>query len=387
MLIPDGIWIGLPHANHVADPALGSDDLKALLLNPVHWHGSQRNPVWKRLLAEMNGEANPKAVFRRELARRYGECVHVLALEPDAFDERYFTPPPRPDFPSTKDEIAAALIAEGHTPPAKSKLLIEFEAMARMHGLPLAEDWDVHVATIAAGRQIIPESWREPLALTERVIKLNRHARRFLERGMAEVSMFWTDDDGHRYRVRFDYLRRRTVADVKTYDNKAGGDPVAVFSSARERWCYDLQAVHYMEARINVLPRLVAERKVWRGIPTAGVEPGSVYAHPATADDLAFLDDVAAYTDPSWWWVTISTGGIPEVDTIEFPKELAAYGAAKVQLDQAKQNYRDMRERFGPDDSEMWIADRGLLRFTDLNFSRRSLDRGAVLHDVISDAV
>ena len=101
-----------------------------------------------------------------------------------------------------------------------------------------------------------------------------------------------------------------------------------------------------------------------------------IEALPPTADDLKFLDDVAAFTSPTWWWIAVSTLCIPEVDTIEFPTDILAYAAAAVQVEQAKQTYRDMRKRFGDGDDEMWISDRGLLRFTDYSFSQRAMSCG-----------
>lgn len=379
-LIPDGIWLDLPHEVHVADPALGSTDLKAILLNAVFWHGSERNPTWRAILA---ADQSKVSLARAASGKAFGECLHTIALEPDQFDARYYVPPERPDLPDTKDEIAAELTSRGLTPPSKNQPKVMFEAMARMYGVTLADEWDDLIRLEANGRRIIPQNWRARVELTRRVMERHSEAMKFLRRGRAEVTVIYTDENGDRYKVRMDYLRVRTIADVKSYENKAGGEAVATFSAASAKFCYDVQAVNYMEVRTDVLPRLVAERKVWRGAPVF-TDDGHVEALPPSADDLKFLDEVAEFDKPSWWWVAISTMGIPEVDTIEFSPRLLAWSAAKVQLDQAKQTYRDFRERFGADDTEMWVSDRGLIRLTDANFSARSMNRGAVLHDTIS---
>jgi hypothetical protein len=380
MLIPDGIWLDLPHEAHVADPALGSGDLKQLLINPVFWHGSQRNPTWRRILADS------KPLKKREseaAGKRFGSCLHTAVIEPDQFDARYFVRPPRPDLPSTKEQMADALRAIGQTPPSMGRKAIEFEAACAAWGIELADSWDVRVAELADGRDVISETTRQSVELTARVVDRHSEARKFLSSGRAEVSMFWTDEHGDRYKARFDYLRIRTLADLKTFANAQGGDTIAVFNASREKFAYEVQAAYYMEARTTILPELVAKRKIWRGMPEPG-EDGAVFARPPTADDLAFFDKVADFTDPSWWWVAVSTQGIPECDTIEFPTGLIAFSSAKVQADLARENYRVMRERFGQDDAEMWVADRGLLRLTEFNFTRRSLDRGAVLHESIT---
>ena len=46
------------------------------------------------------------------------------------------------------------------TPPRKSARSIEFEAMARMYKITLADDWNDEVRLMAGERQIIPEAWR-----------------------------------------------------------------------------------------------------------------------------------------------------------------------------------------------------------------------------------
>lgn len=377
MLIPDGVWLDLPFETYVADPALGSTDLKGILLNAVYWHGANRNPVWMRILAEMQSKTQK---LKAAAGQTYGSCLHTIALEPDQFDARYFVLPPMPDdMPETKADIAEALRAIGQTPPSMSRKFIEFEAMARMWGIKLAEDWALELREIAAGRMIIPEAWRASLDIVKRVLDRHSEASKFLQRGRAEVSVFYTDEHGDRYKVRFDYLRVRTLADVKSYENKAGGDAVATFCQAKDKWAYDFQAALYMWVRVNVLPDLVARRRVWKGQPV--MNEGVLEAFPPTEADLAFLDEVAAFPNPTWWWIAISTLGVPEVDTISFPAGLMAWASANVQVEQAKATYREYREAFGADDNEMWIKDRGLIQLTDFNFSRRATDRGAVLHE------
>ena len=101
---------------------------------------------------------------------------------------------------------------------------------------------------------------------------MDRHseARKFLRHGRGEVSVFYTDEYGHRYKARFDYLRIRTVSDIKTYENRNGNDAMETFAFARDKFLYAMQAVNYMDIRTNILPDLVAKRKVWRGAPCPG---------------------------------------------------------------------------------------------------------------------
>lgn len=375
-MFPDGVYLNVPHANYLADPALGSSDLKAILVNAVQWHGRQRNPVWRALLTR----ADPKSLANAATGKAFGTALHVVGLEPEAFEERYYVKPPRPDLPRTKEALAAALLQKGiHAPPSSAKLA-EFEARARMFGVQMADDWEAEVATLADGREPISDEWFSMLTMLRKMIDGHPKARQFIGGGRSEVSVFWTDEHGDRYKVRFDHLRARTVADLKTYAMREGMEAIECFCSARDRFGYEFSAAMYLDARLSVLPGLVDAGKVY---DFARSEEGA-YA-PADGPDGAFFAKVAA-EDPanvSWWWVACATAGVPEVDTIEFPRDILAFSSASVQVDQARANYREFRARHGADDNTLWTSGRGLVRLTDHNFGRRSIDRGAILWESV----
>lgn len=284
-------------------------------------------------------------------------------------------------MPSTKEEINAALLHLGHAPVPTAKRVGEFHAAARQAGIMLKADWLAQVAHEAHGREFIPEDWHVALTTLHRVVQRHSQATKFVRNGRAEVSVFYTDSYGDRYKARFDYLRVRTLSDVKTHAYREGMEPIASFCQARDRYGYDFSAACYMEARLDALPKLVAAGQVYRceTVPFVGV-----IASPADAEDMAFFEEVAAFDDPSWWWIACMTQGVPECDTIEFPRDLIAFSAAQSQVAQARETYRKMRATFGADDAEMWTVDRGLIRLTEFNFNQRSMERGLARYEVIS---
>lgn len=379
MLIPDGIWIGLDHDRYVADPALGSGDLKDILASVVQWHGRKRNPTWRALLAESSSKKALIAAARTE----FGTAFHVIALEPEEFEARYCVRPPEPDLPSTKEDIARELIKRGVQPPKMSAKSIMFEAQARMHGIVTLADWKTDNALELGERIGISQNWLIALETMRKVMERHSQAMRFLSKGLAEVSVFYTDPDGYRFKIRMDYLRVRTVADLKTYALRKGLGAVESFNRSRNEFAYEVSAAQYMHVRTDIMPDLVAKGRIWRGNPELDTE-GDVTALPATPADRKFFDEVAAWTSPRWWWVAASTGGVPEIDTIEFRQDITAFSAAMFQVEQAKATYREFRERFGPDDNELWVEDRGLIALTDEHhFSRAAMSRGSVLHETI----
>jgi hypothetical protein len=369
-LLRDGIYLNLPNRIYQANPALGGGDHRSLLLNAVQWHGRERNPTWRAL--------NPPSE-EETAAQRFGTALHCMVLEPEHFEDRYYVEPPRPYLPRTKDEINAELAAMGRQTLSTSKKSVEFEAAARLAGIMLKSDWDDEHAIIANGRESISERWQVALQTLDRVIQRHSKAQRFISNGRAEVSIIYTDEHGVRLKCRFDYLRVRTVCDVKTYAQRSGAGAIEGFCSARDAFAYDLAAAHYMDLRINALPALVAAGHVF----DARKGDDGIWNVIADKADLDFMGQVAEFREPRWWWLACSTMGVPEVDTINFPMSLLAFSSAQTQVEMARAKYREMRGIFGEDDNEMWMEDRGLVALTDQNFSQRSINRGAAMYETV----
>lgn len=379
-LIPDGVFLNLDHQVYIDDPAAGGGSIKDWLEDIEDWHARKRNPVWMQMLAPKGENA-----AKESADTLFGTAAHCAVLEPWAFDERYMVEPTIPDWPDTKGQIADAIKHAGGTPPKDSALRIQFVAMARMMNIKTSDDWEDELAQMSAGRIRISAKWKFELLTLQRVIERHSAAQQFLTGGRSEVSVFYTDERGHRYKCRFDYLRVKFAADVKTYMKKKGKGPVDSFLAAVSDFCYDLAAVHYMDIRKNHLPRLVQEGRVYDGLDMVKDADGVWSLPEASVDDVAFMNKVAAFENPSWWWIACCKWGVPRIDCIEFPTDILAYASSETQLENAKERYRQMREAFGDDDSELWVEDRGLIRLTDANFSMRQTNRSAILYDTIRD--
>lgn len=364
-VIPDGIYLNLPMDDYRRDKALGGSDLKAILGNAVQWHARERNDHWRTLNPPSDDET---------ASSRFGTALHVMTLEPGEFDHRYAVEVDAPNLPNTKEDIGEALLKMGRDPPAMGKKKIHFEAAARLHGVRLLSDWKYDQAMIRGEREAISPAWDRSLRLLRQVLEAHSQAPKFLRHGRAEVSVFWTDPTGLRLKCRFDYLRVRPVSDVKSYACREDEEPVQSFVGAIERFGYDFSAAHYSAMRVEAVPQLVAARQVYDGLPYS--DSGKLTV--CFDEDLDFFDKVAAEREPTWCWIACMTQGWPEVDTIELPMSLLQFSAASTQVDMAKQTYRDFRDKFGDDGATAWVQDRGLVRLTDFNFSRRAADRGSI---------
>lgn len=382
-MLPDGVYLNLPAEAYLADPALGSGDLKDCLLQVVQWHGRKRNPVWKAHLMNSAG----KDALASTIDQAFGHALHCAVLEPDAFDDRYMIEPEAPDWPETIDQIRLAVQSSGNghfLPSSKSAPKAHYEAAARAANIKTMSDWAEEKRLMAEGRIQISAKWKFELLTLQRVIERHSVAGQWVRGGRSEVSVFATDEHDHRYKCRFDYLKVGRVCDIKTYGIKKGKTPVDSFLQARDDFAYDFSAAHYMDMRVNALPGLVRAGAVFEVMGAEEVNgEWFVNFEEASPEDVAFMDKVAAHEKPVWAWLAAAKFGVPEVDIVVFPDDLLAWSAAVEQVSEAKRNYRKMRETFGENDDEMWTEDRGTIVLNETNFSMRSTNRGARTYDTI----
>lgn len=137
-----------------------------------------------------------------------GEAMHSLLLEPDSFDSQY-------------------LVLDGSVPANRDTS--ESDAMAR----EWLDAWQWSALTRA--RDSILAFRLAPLA-------------RWLGEGEKELSIYWTDASGGRWKARPDCFTQEVVLDLKTTTD-CRVDP---FARTRGKLRYDYQAVHYLEA-VNAL--------------------------------------------------------------------------------------------------------------------------------------
>lgn len=377
-MLADGVYLDLPEEVYHADQALGSTDLKRLLAQPAQWHWKNRNPVAR----ELAGEA-PEA----SAGMRFGSAFHKMVLEgPEAFEAAYALEPERPDgLLKSIAEIQGWLIDGGlyANAPKKSAPRAEWLAYARECGCTLLlDDWTAATEAELAGREAISRQWHAAIAMAQAVMLRHSAASRVLRGGLAEVSVFWTDERGIRLKCRFDYLRIKTTVDVKTFALRDDDEPIDGFCRQVASYAYDLQAAHYHDLRTRALPALIDAGHVYRWVREAGEGLAWIGWEPAHGSDRELICKIAEASregvaePPSWTWLAFQTLGAPAVDVIEFPLGGVVHGAALSQLQTAKDNYARYREAFGDDDAAMWIEDRGRVLLSDMSLPSWITSRG-----------
>jgi len=168
-----------------------------------------------------------------------GEALHALVLEPEAFETRY-------------------LVLKGSAP--SNRYVSENEAMRR----EWLDAWQW--TALVKAREAILSCTRAPVA-------------EWLLRGSKELSIYWNDEAGRKWKARPDCFTEEVVLDLKTTVD-CRPEP---FARTRERLCYDLQAAHYVDA----VSRLTGGgRPRFAYVSVELSSPYAVWVHELSASEL-----------------------------------------------------------------------------------------------------
>lgn len=167
-----------------------------------------------------------------------GEALHALLLEPEAFEAQY-------------------LVLDGSMPT--QKYVSEHDAMRR----EWLDAWQW--TALLKAREAILSCRQAPLG-------------DWLARGEKELSIYWVDESGVRWRARPDCFTGEIVLDLKTTVD-CRPEP---FARTRERLWYDLQAAHYVDA----VGRLTGNRARFAYVAVELTSPYAVWVHELSDPEL-----------------------------------------------------------------------------------------------------
>jgi hypothetical protein len=226
----DDLVRGRPAA---ADPRchVRQDPLAAYLARADHASSSTLRRVLR------SGPDAADAPFDDDGSQRLAQALHALVFEPARFAIDY-------------------LVLDRDTRPGDE----EVEALDRAW-LAGAE-----YERLAGARDAIRAYPRTPLA-----------AR--IDAGMKEMSIYWTDDAGRRWKARPDCFTDEIVLELKT----TGDVRSRAFTRTRKRFGYDLQAAHYVDA----VRRLTGRTLRFAFIAVELQPPFYVWVHELSRADLA----------------------------------------------------------------------------------------------------
>lgn len=287
--LDDGIYSRLPQNEYHAQNRLSASGCANLLVSPgTFWADSWLNP---------NRETDTDPTD----AQIVGTAYHVARLEPERFHDTYARQPDPADYPEalmTATAIGEAL-AELGLPKKKAGEGV-LEQARRLHAAGydgeiwhlVMDDWSEQAGDrIALKAKTFDEIDRDMNAL-----RGNEELLPFITGGQSEVSVFWTDELGVRWKARFDYLKPRHVIDLKTFENSARKE--------LDRCIHDAIAYnrYYIQARVYWT---AAELIRTGGLPIKKIQ------NQAQKD---LIEAIRASADPfEYWWIFQEKRGVPNV--------------------------------------------------------------------------
>jgi hypothetical protein len=312
----DGIYFDMVESEYHSDPALGSGDMKRLASSgPEYWWDSAYNHARRNI---------------DSAARLFGRAVHRVVLEGrEAFDREYETFPE--DMMVSDKEISEWLIERGITKLPRSKADKVTVAVSLMPDIKIKDA--IEARAIERGVTILDQVVYDRVVISGAMISKNPELSTAFQNGYAEVSVFWTGEDGIRRKARFDYLKLRGVGDLKTVGAVKRSFMQSCLRAVAE-YRYDIQAAHYMEAR-REMARLVAAGRVFGD------------------HDGPWLAKCAAYEDFGWQWVFLQSNYAPLTWSKSMSQANGILDVARADLLRAAETYKAFHARFGTDD--MWV--------------------------------
>jgi exodeoxyribonuclease VIII len=192
------------------------------------------------------GEAHTATGYADDGRSRLPQALHSVMLEPGRFEQDYFV-------------LDADLTI--HAYGDKSDLLDRIWLSSAEH------------AGLRAMQESIRSYTRAPLA-------------EWLDSGVRELSIYFTDEAGGRWKARPDCFTESLILELKTTQDVRP----AAFARTRRRFGYDLQAAHYVDA----VRRLTGRTARFAYIAVEPRAPYYVWLHELAADDLERAADALA---------------------------------------------------------------------------------------------
>jgi hypothetical protein len=192
-------------ADNLVRDRVGDHHAGAVRQEPLHAYLARADYVSGSALRRGLHTADRAAALRIEddPSQRLAQALHALVLEPARFAREY-------------------LVLDRDAPAPYEQP----DALARQVWLSSSE-----YAALVSARDAIHAYPRAPLG-------------RWLDEGMKELSIYWTDDAGRRWKARPDCFTDEIILELKT----TGDVRPRAFARTRRRFGYDLKAAHYVDA-------------------------------------------------------------------------------------------------------------------------------------------
>jgi hypothetical protein len=291
-----GVYLNMPAEEYHADIALGSTNIRDLVASPRRfWERSWMNPARDLYIGDETD------------ATQLGTALHCRLLEGrDVFTRRYMRRP---------DDAAGASTGQKSATTKKANADAAAAGRISLHG----NEWTL----CEQSNQIITE---------------HEDLKDIFTGGLHEVSVFWRSLQDVPMKVRFDVLKPKAIADIKSIAPRDAFTRLESAAKMRIKYAkYHIQAEHYLEGRRKLAGLVKDERCFNAGGPLGRtqISPSldllkACAAQKAFAYVLVFLHK----SIPECWGGILSPGNDLLI-------------AARDQIDTAVTGYVRARQQFG----------------------------------------
>jgi hypothetical protein len=236
----------MPMQDYLDHPGLSSSGMQDLLVSPLqYWANSPTNPDYERRTSE---------------AKATGTAYHTRILEGrEEFERQYATAFDASRFPDALrggEQLRNACRINGLK---VSGSIAELEARLRdVPGIRLLTDIEKEFVDVGEKKEFLPAKLMRQIEIAAQSIFGGPFGEE-LTGGEAELSIFWQDEaTGVDMKCRLDYLKGRSIIDLKTFANQMDRPVGKAVAAAVQNYGYGLKAVTYIE-----------------GLRAAGIEPES----------------------------------------------------------------------------------------------------------------
>ncbi|MGE3645236.1 MAG: SAP domain-containing protein [Beijerinckiaceae bacterium] len=318
-----GVYFGMPEDEYHSDPALGSSDIRHLLISQSdYWFRSRHlNPLYEEIDTDTP-------------ARIRGRALHKLILEgQEAFEAQYQRGIDPADYPGALRTIAD--LKEACRKYSLSISGTKDELIARVQGrVPKLPILDVLTAELEkTGKITLKPRLYDEIMISSFMVTRNPHLADCFKGGYPEVSLFWMHDEV-RLKARLDYLRISGMTDLKSIANMMERQPGHAITRAIGDHKYYLQGSHYLNGR-QQLPRLVKEGRIFGDV------------------DRDWLARCAMNANYTYTWVFYFATGAPIARGMLYPRGSGPDSTAQAMILDAIERWRDGMHRFG--ESSAWV--------------------------------
>lgn len=341
---PPGVFFGMPADEYHDDPALGSSAIKEIASDPYDFQ-------YERLHGK---EKDTKALI-------WGSALHTRVLDgKDTFDRKYAIAPRKEDHADaldTMDDLRAHAKSIG-VKAGKSKAEIIANIREFDHQVKIWDEIAAAFVAGAAGNIILDPQVRDEVEQAAEWMQRDPMLAPVMRDGQiisgaSEVSIFY-EDNGVRLKCRLDRLLPHGILDIKSFRPSVGWstNPRSlnrVLGRVIAQMRYDIQAADYIRG-FRAAVDLAAAGHVFGGADL----------------DHALLRQAVSRTDLKWIWVLVKNAGAPQPFVRELPLNCNTFAAAIVEVEDAIDVYRRLRDEFG--DDQDWPPQHAADAFHDTDF-------------------